>query len=333
MKDIGMKIAIILGVTAALITSIPLLAQDAAAGAQAGSSNQAGANASSADLQADESGSASEKTTYEATAGGFGDLSASHAWEMSSITGELATRLDSKTAKPGEQVVLKTIEKVQTSDGTVIPKGSRLIGHVTQVQPYSKERGAALLGIAFDRVEMKGGQSKAIYTLIRGATPAASAMAMDRPMGPGIDAPMGGGGMMGGGAGMGSGRGGVMGGAGGAINGGGSMAGGAAGAGVGAVGGVADRTGGTASSIDDQAAANLGVNENGQVERAGHGDQNLTTGAHAAAAARAVPHPTGIPGVMLSGNSSASGLFICAARRDIQFEGGMQMQLGIVAKD
>jgi len=339
MKDIGMKIAIILGVAAAVLTSIPLLAQDPVATAQAGASSQAGANAGSAGVQADESGSASEKTTYEATAGGFGDQSASHAWEMSSITGELANRLDSKTAKPGEQVILKTIEKVQTSDGTIIPRGSRLIGHVTQVQAYTKEHGAALLGIAFDRVEMRGGRSVAIYTLIRGATPGASAMAMGPMSGGGMDAPMGGG-MMGAGAGMGGGRGGVggigagggMGGAGGTIHGAGSMAGDAAGAGVGTVGGIADRTGGTASSIDDQAAANLGVTNNAQVERAGHGDQNLATGAHAAAAARAVPHPTGIPGVMLSGNSSASGLFVFAGRGDIQLEGGTQMQLGIVAK-
>jgi hypothetical protein len=133
---------------------------------------------------------------------------------------------------------------------------------------------------------------------------------------------------------MGGGRGGVgaMGGAGGTVHGAGSVAGDAAGAGVGAVGDVADRTGGTASSIDDQAAANLGATENAGVERAGHGDQNLATGAHAAAAARAVPHPTEIPGVMLAGNSSASGLFIFAGRGDVQLEGGTQMQLGIVAK-
>jgi len=311
-----MKIAILVGVIALLITSIPLLAQDAGANAR---ENTAAA--------------ASEKTTYAATAGGFGDESASHAWEMSSISGELQTKLDSKTAKPGEEVVLKTIQKVQTSDGTIIPRGSRLIGHVTQVQAYSKGHGAAVLGIAFDRVELKGGQSVAIYTLIRGANSPASAMAIGSMDGGGMGAPMGGGPMMAGGQGMGGGRGGLIGGAGGAINGAGSMAGGVAGAGAGDVGSVGDRTAATTSTIDDQAGAGLGATETGAVQTAGHGDANLATGAHAAAAARAVPHPTGIPGVMLSGSSSASGLFISAGKGNIQFDGGTQMQLGIVAKD
>ena len=326
MKDIGMKIAIIVGVAAALVTSIPLLAQEAgastqeissatAAGTHIDNSSQAGAsaNAGAAGNQTDDSGSASEKATYAATAGGFGDQSWSHAWEMSSITGELDGKLDSKTAKPGEQVVLKTIQKVQTSDGTIIPKGSRLIGHVTQVQAYSKEHGAALLGIAFDRVELKGGQSVAIYTLIRGMTFPASAMAMNS---------------IGGGQGIGGGRGGggMVGGAGGPVNGAGMGAGSMA-------GGVADRTGATASSIGDRTGADLGATENATVATAGHGDASLANGAHAAAAARAVPRPTGIPGVMLSGSSSASGLFVSSAKRDIQLEGGMQMQLGIVAKD
>ena len=97
---------------------------------------------------------------------------------MSSISGDLQGKLDSKTAKAGDRVVLKTTEKVQTSDGTLIPKGSRLTGHVTAVQAYSKEHGAATMGIAFDRVEMKGGQSVEIYTLIKGVSPSASAMAI-----------------------------------------------------------------------------------------------------------------------------------------------------------
>ncbi len=161
MQDIGIKIAIFLAVVIAAITSIPLLAQEAGAGAQA----SAAASAASA--------------TGARQAAGYGDEAASHAWEMSSITGELEGKLDSKTAKPGDPVMLKTIEKAQTSDGTIIPKGSRMLGHVTQVQAYSKEHGAALLGIAFDRVEMKNGKNVAMYMLIRGVSPAASVMAMN----------------------------------------------------------------------------------------------------------------------------------------------------------
>ena len=90
----------------------------------------------------------------------------------------------------------KTTEKVQTSDGTVIPRGSRLVGHVTEVQPFDIEVGPARIAIAFDHAELKNGQSIAVYTLIRGVSPMASAsdagpMNNDEMM----DLPVGGGGI------------------------------------------------------------------------------------------------------------------------------------------
>jgi len=101
---------------------------------------------------------------------GFGDASASHSWEMSSVTGELEGKLDSRTARVGDRVVLKTTEKVLTADGTVIPRGTRLVGHITQVQPRDSAHAVSQIGIAFDRAEMKNEKSIAIYTLIRGVT-------------------------------------------------------------------------------------------------------------------------------------------------------------------
>jgi hypothetical protein len=297
MEDLGMKTATFLAVAIATVTSVPLLAQEV-----------------------DRSSSANEpaKTTYAPAAGGYGDEAASHAWEMSSVTGELEGKLDSKTAKAGDRVVLKTTDKVQTADGTVIPRGSRLVGHVTEVRAYDKEHGSAQMAIAFDRAELKNGQSIAIYTLIRGVNPSASAMAASNEnlassedM---IGAPMGSGGQ-----GMGGGRSGVLRGVGGTVDETGSLA-----------GGTMERTGNPAGTLSEPARAGLGATENTAVQTAGHGDLNLSGTAHAAAAARAIPHPTGIPGVMLAGNSSSSGLLL-ASRRNIQFESGTQMQLGIVA--
>lgn len=364
-----MRTAIVVAIAVAALTSIPLLAQEAGVNAQSSTSasanaggthisdsNHAGtsANAGSGAAAAEESSSNDGKVTYTPKGGAYGDQAASHAWEMSSISGELENKLDSKTAKAGDRVVLKTIEKVQTSDGTLIPRGSRLIGHVTEVQAWSKEHGAAQMGIAFDRVEMKGGQNVAIFTLIKGLTPSASAMAMgsgsmdnDGAFG----APMGGSPAMGG-AGMGGGRGngglmgGAMGGAGGTLNGAGGMAGGVGGGVAGgtrgtvddtgsmagsATGGVMDRTDASASTIGNRAGAGLGSTDNAAVNTAGHGDMRLPTGAHAAAAERAIPHPTRIPGVMLAGNATASGLLL-ASRKNIELESGTQMQLGIVAQ-
>ncbi len=303
-----MRTATFLSLAIAAFTSVPLLAQE---------------------VDARSSASESAKATYAPAAGGFGDEAASRTYEMSSVTGELQGKLDSKTAKAGDRVVLKTTEKVQTTDGTVIPKGSRLVGHVTEVQAYDKEHGFARMAIAFDRAELKNGQSIAVHTLIRGVSPSASALAAssmnDDEM---MSAPMVGGGRMGGGGqAMGGGRGGgVLGGTGGAVN----RAGGAVDETGSMAGGTMERTDNPAGALGEQADDGLGSTENATVQTAGHGDLNLGSGAHAAAAARAIPHPTGIPGVMLAGNSSSSGLLL-ASRRNIQFDSGTQMQLGIVA--
>ena len=59
-----------------------------------------------------------------------------------------------------------------------------------------------------------------------------------------------------------------------------------------------------------------------------HGNSNADAGAHAVAAARAVPRTTQIRGVMLAGNSSSSGVLLSLIR-NIQFESGTEIQLGV----
>jgi hypothetical protein len=258
---------------------------------------------------AQEAGDESSQKVVYATQGpmGFGDASASHSWEMSPVTGELQGKLNSATAKVGDSVVLKTTEKVVTADGTLIPRGTRLVGHITQVQTNDATHRFAQLAIAFDHAELKNGQSIAIFTLIRGVNPSPGVTAMN-PMDGDGRVPMGGMGE----STSGGGRGG---------HGGGEQSG-IPGVGVG-------RTSPTTTPADP-VGADTDPNSQGTVQLAGHGDPNENVGAHQAAAARAVPRPTAIPGVMLAGNSSASGVFL-AAMKDIQFASGTQMQLGIVA--
>ena len=295
-----MKTAITLAVTIALLTGIPLLAQD-----------------SNTDSNASPSANDSAKVTYAPAAGGFGDLAASHAWEMSVVTGELEGKLDSKTAKVGDRVVLKTTEKVQTPDGTVIPRGSRLVGHVTEVQAYDIEIGPARIAIAFDHAELKNGQSIAVYTLIRGVSPSASSMAAstmkdDAMMG--MPVPLGG--MVNGGR-MGPEQDGVY-----------VRGAGATGGSDNRADGTADRTSDAAASGSGRADPNLGSTASTATQ--GSGGLDADTGAHGVAAARARPRPTRIPGVMLAGNSSSSGVLL-ALVRNIQFDSGTQIQLGVVA--
>lgn len=300
MKDFGIKPTIAVAVMFAVFPSFPLLAQ------QAGASANAQDDASAAGAT-----DATGKTTYTPKAGGFGDQAASYAWEMTPVTGELVGKLDTKTAKVGDEVVLKSTDRVQTADGTVIPRGSRLVGHVTQVQAYNVERGAAQIAIAFDHAELKNGQSIAVHTLIRGIAPSGSSMTErqgddDNMMGMPVPA-----GSMANGGRMGPNYSSI-----------------APENGAGLATSQVDRVSDAAVSGRNRENTNPGSTVSTTVQPAGSPSAN--TGAHGLAAARAIPHATAIPGVMLAGNSTSSGVFL-AYTKNVQFDSGTQIQLGIVA--
>lgn len=71
------------------------------------------------------------------------------------IDGQLQSTIDVKKAKVGDEVVLKTTKSIKQDGQTVVPKGSRLIGRITDVQERSKSNGASRLGMVFDRLEGK----------------------------------------------------------------------------------------------------------------------------------------------------------------------------------
>jgi hypothetical protein len=120
---------------------------------------------------------------------------------MSPVNGELVDNLDSKTAKTGDSVVIKTRSEVKTADGTSIPKGSKLIGHVTGVKPSGQGNENSQVSLEFDRAELKGGQSMAIRSELQSLSPAGAdnsagmtdAMAGSPSASPNGSAPSGGG--------------------------------------------------------------------------------------------------------------------------------------------
>jgi hypothetical protein len=89
---------------------------------------------------------------------------------MSPVNGELVSKLDSKTAKNGDSVVVQTKTPVKTPDGTEIPKGSKLVGHVLAVQPSQPGQNSQL-ALQFDRVELKGGKTMPVHSQIESISP------------------------------------------------------------------------------------------------------------------------------------------------------------------
>jgi hypothetical protein len=90
--------------------------------------------------------------------------------QMSPVRGELESKLDTKTAKAGDSVVVQTKTSVKTADGTEIPKGSKLVGHVMGV--HASEAGDnSQVVLQFDHVELKGGQSVPVHSQIQSIAP------------------------------------------------------------------------------------------------------------------------------------------------------------------
>ena len=69
------------------------------------------------------------------------------------IEGQLQKTLDVKNAKVGDEVVLKTTKAVKENGQTIVPKGSKLLGRVTELQKRTKSNNASRLGLIFDRLE------------------------------------------------------------------------------------------------------------------------------------------------------------------------------------
>jgi hypothetical protein len=103
--------------------------------------------------------------------------SAAPAATMSPLACELMNELDSKTAKAGDRVVLKTKSTVRTADGTEIPKDSKLVGRVVAAKPTSATDANAQLALQFDRIEFKNGQILSIHSEIQLLSPPASQVA------------------------------------------------------------------------------------------------------------------------------------------------------------
>lgn len=91
------------------------------------------------------------------------------------IAAQLQGTLDVKKARPGDQVVLKTTQAVKQNGQVVVQKGSKLIGHVTEVQQKAKGDASSKIGVLFDRLQNSGGGMMPITASIMSITQARTA--------------------------------------------------------------------------------------------------------------------------------------------------------------
>src|SRR5690348_3548530 len=146
-------------------TSTSVQAGQTNANANSSSSVDAGANAhrrgSNANAGSDSSSAASVNGAAVNT-NSSGSLAAG-----TTIPATLSKPIDARKAKSGDQVVARTTQDVRSDSGVVIPRGSRLIGHVTDAKAKAKGDSESALGIAFDQAVLKNGQQIPLNANIR----------------------------------------------------------------------------------------------------------------------------------------------------------------------
>ena len=89
------------------------------------------------------------------------------------LAGDLQSAIDVRKAKVGDQVVLKTTQAIKSGGQTVVSKGSRLVGRITEVSKQTGSNGESRVGILFDRLE-QGSLAMPIAATITSVTSAAA---------------------------------------------------------------------------------------------------------------------------------------------------------------
>ncbi|PYU35585.1 MAG: hypothetical protein DMG28_02485 [Acidobacteria bacterium] len=194
-----------------------------------GSRTEASANASastSATAQAGQnSASISSGTTFEAA---------------------LDKPLDAKKNKEGDKVFAHTTQAVKQDGQVIIPKGSKLVGHVTQAKARAKGESESALGIVFDQAVLRNGQEIPVNLAIQAVASAQAAASSSLSEGDAFGTA----------SGMGSGR---ASSSGGVLSSAGSTVGGTAGAVTNTAGAVGSTVGGTAGATANTAASATGA--------------------------------------------------------------------------
>ena len=220
------------------------------------------------------------------------------------VEASLSKSVDAKKAKPGDPVEARVEKDVKSAGHVVVPKGAKILGHVTQAQAREKGNAESELGITFDRAVLKNGGTVAFQGVIRAmaAAPQAGSYAQDDTM-----ASVGNPGYAGSSPAMGGERPAV----GSAVGGLGSAAGNVAGN----AGSVVSGTAGAAANAAGSAGAGIGA-----------------TGAGAVGAT--TPGIRGIPGLQIdaAASSATNGTVIVSKSRNVHLDSGTQLVIQVTTQ-
>ena len=144
---------------------------------QQGTSANTGVSTDANATVSPQSGSASSTTPA-----GTGISSNSSLASGTTIVATLTKSVDAKKARQGDEITARAAQNVVSSGSVVIPRGSKLIGHVTEVKAREKGQNESSLGIAFDKAVLKNGQEIPLQASIRAIAAAPNNTAANSPI-------------------------------------------------------------------------------------------------------------------------------------------------------
>jgi hypothetical protein len=147
-----MKLTITVTLAAALLAGNTAIYGQATAQTNASAVGSTSAQAGKSGTQVSGNSSASSSASAQAGRNSAG-LSTG-----SAVNATLTQPVDAKKNKPGDPVNARTTQSAKSGGRVIIPKGSKLVGHVTEAKARAKGESESTLGIVFDKAILKNGQ-------------------------------------------------------------------------------------------------------------------------------------------------------------------------------
>lgn len=98
---------------------------------------------------------------------------------------QLRNEIDAKRAKAGQVVTLTLRQNLTLTDGTVLPKGTYIEGHVEEAVKHSKETPNGSASVVFEMAKGKGVQMP-VMVMVRALAPSTEAQGQVRGMNAGV---------------------------------------------------------------------------------------------------------------------------------------------------
>ncbi len=95
------------------------------------------------------------------------------------LEAQLQGVVDVRKGQVGDQVVLKTTKAIKENGEVIVPKGTRVIGQITEIQRRTKDNAVSMVGLVFDRIQGKDLDSPINVSVVSVAAATANSAAGD----------------------------------------------------------------------------------------------------------------------------------------------------------